>query len=106
MDAMIARLRDAARRDPNTQWFDVASPATIFFVEQSLDIELPKVLERCYTEVSNGGFGPSYGLTGLPGGHESSWGDLVKSTLELRKLDECEDGWLPLLDFGCRNTLR
>ncbi|HBE68547.1 MAG TPA: hypothetical protein DDW52_10405 [Planctomycetaceae bacterium] len=105
MDTLIARIRDAACRDNQTHWFDVATADTIAFVELSLDVVLPDILRRCYTEISNGGFGPSCGLTGLPGGYDSSWGDLIQSTLELRKLDECDDGWLPLFDFGCAEVL-
>lgn len=104
MDTLIARVRDAARRDTETRWFDVAASDMVSFVEHSLDIQLPDILTRCYTEISNGGFGPSR-LTGIPGGYASSWGDLIQATLELRKLYDCDDGWVPLFDFGCAELL-
>lgn len=105
MDNIIARLHDAAHNDPDSGWHDVVTTEHIAYVESVIDIELPKLLKRCYTEISNGGFGPAYGITGLPGGHESSWGDLIQTVAELRKLDECEDGWLPLIDWGCAQFL-
>jgi hypothetical protein len=36
--------------------------------EQRLGFQLPSLLRKLYLEVGNGGFGPGYGLIGLPGG--------------------------------------
>ena len=105
MDNLIAQLRDAARTDPESRWFDTINDEHIAYVESVVDIELPILLKRCYTEISNGGFGPAYGITGLPGGHESSWGDLIQTVAALRESDDCEDGWLPLIDWGCAQFL-
>ena len=101
IDELIEKLREAARADPATHWCEVVSEDAIAFVESSLDVILPDALKHCYTRISNGGFGPGYKLTGLPGGHESSWGDLLQTTSELRRHDDCEDEWLPLIDWGC-----
>jgi len=101
IDELIAKLLETARADPATNWFDAVADDAIASAESSLDIILPEILKHCYTRISNGEFGPGYQLTGLPGGHHSSWGDLVQTTSELRRHDECEDEWLPLIDWGC-----
>ena len=101
MGESLSELRIAAQADEATHWFDVATSSQVEYVERVIEIELPVLLRRCYTEISNGGFGPGYGITGLPGGHESSWGDLIESVVELRRLEDCEDGYLPLVDWGC-----
>ena len=75
MNDLIAHIRQTVRDDSDTQWFDVETADQIAYVESVIDIELPNLLKRCYTEISNGCFGPAYGITGLPGGYESSWGD-------------------------------
>jgi hypothetical protein len=44
-------------------------PASLEQVEQAereLGFHLPLLLRRIYTEIANGGFGPGYGLLGLP----------------------------------------
>jgi hypothetical protein len=101
IDKLIAKLLEAARADPATHWYEVVSGNAIAFVEATLDVTLPKILKHCYTRISNGGFGPGYQLTGLPGGHDSSWGDLLQTTFELRRHDDCEEEWVPLIDWGC-----
>lgn len=102
---LIAKLRETASADKASQWFDVVSLDQIEYVEAVIDLRLPELLRQCYRKVSNGGFGPGYGITGLPGGHESSWGDLLQTVAEARKLDDCEDCWLPLIDWGCAQFL-
>ncbi|MEZ6073062.1 MAG: SMI1/KNR4 family protein [Pirellulales bacterium] len=104
-DDLITRIREAARRDETTQWFCVTTPEQIAYVESIISIQLPELLKQCYMQIGNGGFGPSYGITGLPGGHESSWGDLIQTVEGLRQLEECEQGWLPLIDYGCAEML-
>jgi hypothetical protein len=101
INQLIQQLRATAKADPKTNWYAVVSSDVIQFVESSLDVDFPQILTRCYTEISNGGFGPGYQLTGLPGGYESSWGDLLQTTLELRRHEDCEEEWLPLIDWGC-----
>jgi hypothetical protein len=100
-EVLLNQLREKASADPATNWFPVVSDEAVTFVETCLDVKIPSILKLCYTQISNGGFGPGYQLTGLPGGHLSSWGDLLQSTNELRQLDECEEEWLPLIDWGC-----
>jgi len=90
IDHLIQQLRATAQADPKTNWYAVVSNDAIRVAESSLDVDFPQILTRCYTEISNGGFGPGYQLTGLPGGHESSWGDIAQTTIELRRHEDCE----------------
>jgi hypothetical protein len=77
MDALIARIKervadplravDAATRVCPMP--TVAPPATMAEVdaaEVALGFTIPLLLRRLYTEVGNGGFGPNYGLEGVP----------------------------------------
>ena len=57
-------------------------------------------MTQSYLEISNGGFGPGL-LVGLPGGYESSWGDLLKTWDVMRENDEFDESWLPVIDWGC-----
>lgn len=61
------------------------------------------MLKQCYLELSNGGFGLGYKVTGLPGGHQSSWGDIFQTTKALREDEACEEGYLPIIDWGSAN---
>ncbi|MEM7245338.1 MAG: SMI1/KNR4 family protein [Acidobacteriota bacterium] len=101
LDELLRRLHEHAGTKADTRWHSVVSAEGIAFIEESLGVELPPLLRRCYTEVSNGGFGPGYGLIGLPGGHPGSWGDLLESTAVVREDEEVEEGWLPVIDWGC-----
>jgi hypothetical protein len=77
MDALIARIK-ARVADPllavdAATWFvpmpTVSQPATTAEVdaaEAALGFPIPLLLKRLYTEIGNGGFGPSYGLEGVP----------------------------------------
>ncbi len=101
MKNLLSRLQLAAREDPKTVWFDVVSKAGIEFAEDVFGFALPKILRRSYLEISNGGFGPGYRIIGLPGGQESSWGDLLQTWNTMSRDDDCEEGWLPIIDWGC-----
>lgn len=81
-------------------WFPVVDTAGIEFAEEVFGFALPAILRRAYQEISNGGFGPGP-IIGLPGGYTSSWGDLFQSWEELQRDPEYEDGWLPIIDWGC-----
>jgi hypothetical protein len=100
MKSLFARLKIAVREHPGTIWSDAVSSEGITFAEELLGFALPGVLKRAYREISNGGFGPGP-IVGLPGGYESSWGDLINTCNELRRNEECEEGWLPIIDWGC-----
>lgn len=77
MDALIARIKarvaDPLRAVDAATWVvsmpTISRPATIAEVdaaEAALGFPIPLLLRRLYTEVGNGGFGPSYGLEGVP----------------------------------------
>jgi hypothetical protein len=100
MKTLFSRLRSAALEDPGTVRFDVVPVACIEYAEEVLGFALPKILKRSYLEISNGGFGPGP-IIGLPGGFESSWGDLLKTWAVLQQDEEFEEGWLPIIDWGC-----
>jgi hypothetical protein len=77
MDTLIARIKervaDHVRAVDAARWVvpmpTVPLPATAAEVEAAeavLGFAIPPLLRRLYTEVGNGGFGPCYGLEGVP----------------------------------------
>jgi hypothetical protein len=48
--------------------YPVTSIPTLGGAEKSLGFTFPPLLRQIYLEVANGGFGPGYGLLGIPGG--------------------------------------
>ena len=77
MDSLIARIKsrisDSLVAVDAATWVvpmpTVSRPATLAEVnaaEKLLGFNLPKLLRRLYLEVGNGGFGPNYGLEGVP----------------------------------------
>jgi len=45
-----------------------ASTGELAAAESRLGFPVPRVVQRLYTDVANGGFGPGYGLVGIGGG--------------------------------------
>jgi hypothetical protein len=80
-------------------------PATVSAVQRAeslLGAMLPDLLRRLYMEVSNGGFGPAYGILGLDGGFRD---DMKRTAVDIL---ECRGDWpgmpgslLPLCYWGC-----
>jgi hypothetical protein len=77
MDALIARFKervaDPLRAVDAVAWVcpmpTVAPPATwaqVEAAEAALGFLIPQLLRRLYAEVGNGGFGPNYGVVGVP----------------------------------------
>src|SRR5436190_5588567 len=77
MDALIARIKERVgyplRAVDAATWVcpmptvaPPATPAEVDAAEVTLGFAIPHLLRRLYTEVGNGGFGPSYGLEGVP----------------------------------------
>jgi hypothetical protein len=77
MDVLLARIKarlaDPLRAVDAATWIcprpTVAPPATTAEVdaaEVALGFAIPTLLRRLYMEVANGGFGPHYGLEGVP----------------------------------------
>jgi hypothetical protein len=70
------------------------------FAEEVFGFRLPKILKRAYSEIGNGGFGPGP-VIGLPGGYQSSWGDIMSAWEVFQRDGKWEEGWLPIIDWGC-----
>ena len=73
-----------------------------------MGLRLPRLLRQVYEQVGNGGFGPGYGLFGLP----TSAGDEKESAVgRYRMLHRLQTdppwplGLLPLCDWGVRHRL-
>ncbi len=77
MESLIERIKvrvaDPLRAVDAATWVEptptIRPPATLAEVdaaEEALSFPIPLLLRRLYTEVGNGGFGPNYGLEGVP----------------------------------------
>lgn len=104
MKKILARPREAADADPQTVRFEPVPSANMLAAEDFLGFELPRLLKSLYQEIGNGGFGPGP-LIGLPGGYESSWGDLLQTWFVMQEHDDHEESWLPIIDWGCSQFL-
>lgn len=88
--------------------FTPLPPRDIDLAEKELGFLLTPLLRRIFSEVSNGGFGPSYGMLGLRGGMQNEdGGDAVTLYSGLRQTDPNDSYWmwpvglLPLGHLGC-----
>ena len=120
MDVLIARIKervaDPLRAVDAATWVcpmpTVAPPATAAEVdaaEAALGFSVPQLLRRLYIEIGNGGFGPNYGLEGVPTISQ------VPGTADIVALYESYNwepptehpahvwprGWVPLISGGC-----
>lgn len=100
MARLYSRLKMAFQMRGETLRFPVVDAAGIAFAEEVFGFALPPILRSAYQEIGNGEFGPGP-IIGLPGGYESSWGDLIQTWEELQRDPECQEGWLPIIDWGC-----
>ena len=69
--------------------FVAAPPATLAQIvnaEEKLGFDLPDLLHKAYQSVGNGGFGPGYGLFGIPTCAEDEKESVVGQYLMLRQL--------------------
>jgi hypothetical protein len=76
--------------------------------ERRLGFRLPSFLAAVYQQVGNGGFGPGYGLIGLPSGFAHDDGKSIVELYESYHITSPEDptwqwpdGLVPLCDWGC-----
>lgn len=88
--------------------FTPLSHEQILEIETALGFSLPILLKRVYTEIANGGFGPSYGLLGLKGGMLNEAGmDALTLYRSFRESRPDDPHWiwpeklLPLGHLGC-----
>jgi hypothetical protein len=87
----------------------VATSTAVVAAEAKLGRKLHPLLRALYLEVGNGGFGPAYGLLGIPpGGAEDDEGhDALAIWERLREEDEYDPHWawpaalLPVGHLGC-----
>jgi SMI1 / KNR4 family (SUKH-1) len=84
------------------------SEREVRLAEARLGFKLPPLLYRLYTEISNGGFGYSYGFLGLLGGMlNEDKNDAVTQYLLYRQEDPDDPHWrwpeglLPIGHLGC-----
>jgi hypothetical protein len=80
-------------------------PATLLAVQRAESLvgaALPGLLRRLYLEVSNGGFGPGYGVLGVDDGYRD---DMKRTAVDIltRRGDwpGMPDNLLPLCHWGC-----
>jgi SMI1 / KNR4 family (SUKH-1) len=116
-DDLIPRIRQRAD-DPHTRTdsfgpgfpprFPPASEATLADAERRLGFALPSSLAAVYVHVGNGGFGPGYGLIGLPGGYTGGEnGSIVELYETRRNPDPSDTNWVwpeavvPFCEWGC-----
>jgi hypothetical protein len=84
--------------------FPPATERALARAERGLGFALPALLRELYARVGNGGFGPAYGLIGVPGGATD---DLGRSIVDLYKDYRkcCRKTWpeklLPVCHEGC-----
>jgi hypothetical protein len=114
---LIARIR-ARADDPRTRtdnadiaprpWFPAVSASELAGCERRLGFRLPAFLADVYQQVGNGGFGPGYGLIGLPGGFAHDEGKSIVEMYESYFIASAEDpSWqwpnalVPICDWGC-----
>ncbi len=88
--------------------FPPVTASDVADAERSLGLPLPSLLVAIYTRIANGGFGPGYGLIGLPGGATDDRGlDTVNLYLDLCLPAEGDPHWswprhlLPVGHLGC-----
>jgi hypothetical protein len=88
--------------------YPVTTPREISQAEAKLGFELPALLRDLYLQIGNGGFGPGYGLVGLPGGaHDDTGKNLIELYSGFHSLDPDDPFWrwpdrlLPVAHLGC-----
>ena len=121
MDALIARIQvrvsDPVKAVDAAAWVRPrptirphATPAEIDAAEAALGFPIPVLLRRLYLEIGNGGFGPAYGLAGVPTIPPSPvTGDIVLLYTELLAAPPPDENpswhWppcvVPLIALGC-----
>jgi SMI1/KNR4 family protein SUKH-1 len=120
LDQIRSLRLDATRRTSMAKFgnapelYPPVSVQTLTESERRLKFRFPELLRTLYLEIGNGGFGPGYGLWGLPGGHPTSLpmaaneSNIVDSYLEALEICE-EEGLgrmgqlLMICDWGCCN---
>lgn len=105
-ESLIERIRGYATSRVTPLPFATASEEAVGEAERRLGFPIPSLLKACYLRVSNGGFGPGYGIIGIEGGYASDYGNLVETHGVLKQDQESEgrewpSGLLPFCEWGC-----
>jgi len=102
LNLLTLRVRTAGAERPCATMSEIAD------FERAVSLALPTFYKRLLTEVGNGGFGPAYGLLGIPpnGYSDEDVGqDLRDAYLEGRACPETAwrtpRGLIPLCNWGC-----
>jgi hypothetical protein len=117
MTSLIQQLQDRIKNlERATDSANLVSPkiyppvttAALESAEKMLGFALPVTLRQIYLQVGNGGFGPGYGLLGLPGGATDDLGENVVSLYQGYHQSNPDDPYwdwpqrlLPLCYLGC-----
>jgi hypothetical protein len=120
MDALIARIKervaDPLRAVDSATWVcpmptvaPPATPADVDAAEVALGFAIPQLLRRLYTEVGNGGFGPNYGVEGVPTIRPVPGSADIVALYEAYNWEPPDEhpthvwprGWVPLISGGC-----
>ncbi len=124
-DELVAALRQTAQKLRTRRFFrpaveDICIPrqrphppapeSAVVAAERALGRRLPSFLRRVYLEVSNGEFGPAYGLIGVVGGATDSFGKDIAATYNVwhhspNPANNLAPGLLPLFELGCAGFL-
>jgi hypothetical protein len=105
-ESLIERIRGYAISRATSLPFATASEESLGKAERGLGSCIPALLKACYLRVSNGGFGPGYGVIGVEGGFASDYGNLVETHAMLKQDQESQGrewpiGLLPFCEWGC-----
>lgn len=107
VEATLQRVCDLLTKNGGPP-FPPAPQTLIIEAERQLGFPLPVALRRLYSEVGNGGFGPFWGICGLPGGATNTMGmSIIEMYLDDRRYcNNSERGIWPerlvsLCDYGC-----
>lgn len=104
-EIILMRLRERIASAPAGEVFPTATTETVALAEKSLGFKLNPFLQEVYLTVANGGFGPSYGLIGLPGGaiDEDIGYSIVDYYVNFKSYfaSDWPDRLVPICHYGC-----
>lgn len=117
MNSLIQKLQDRIKvLERATDSSSLVTPniyppvttAALESAEKMLGFALPMTLHQIYLQVGNGGFGPGYGLLGLPGGATDDLGENLVSIYRTYRQSSPDDPYwdwpqrlLPICHLGC-----
>ena len=106
------RAKDPASRTDQanaatTTMYVPAGHDQIAAAKERIGFDLPNFLTEIYQQVGNGGFGPGYGLIGLPGGYTDDGNSIIDLYEMFSQPDPDDTAWLwpaglvPVCHWGC-----